>query len=126
MVSILDHEIANRLTFDTSSCPCGGTYQGQPPPQALCFSQGRAERLVMSRKGPWEGYRRQAKRRLARRLLPAFLCVHMFIERETSGCEAASRMFNRKFEECDIHRNLPKIQYFLDLISALGYLWLFL
>ena len=30
----------------------------QPPPQALCFSQGRGERLVMSRKGPWEGYKR--------------------------------------------------------------------
>ena len=33
----------------------------QPPPQALRFSQGRCERLVMSRKGPWEGYRQQAK-----------------------------------------------------------------
>ena len=33
----------------------------QPPPQALRFSQGRGERLVMKRKGPWEGYRRQAK-----------------------------------------------------------------
>ena len=33
----------------------------QPPPQALRFSQGRGERLVMNRKGPWEGYRRQAK-----------------------------------------------------------------
>ena len=95
-VSILDHEIANRLTFDTSSCPCGGAYQGQPLPQALRFSQGRGERLVMNHKGPWEGYRRQAKRRLARCLLPAFLCVHMFMERETSGCEAVSRMFNRK------------------------------
>ena len=28
-----------------------------------------------------------------------------------------------KFEECDIHRNLPKIQYFLGLISALVSLW---
>ena len=28
----------------------------------------------MNRKGPWEGYTRQAKRRLARCLLPAFLC----------------------------------------------------
>ena len=95
-VSILDHEIAKRLTFDTSSCPCGGAYQGQPLPQALRFSQGRGERLVMNHKGPWEGYRRQAKPRLACWLLPAFLCVHMFMERETSGCEAASRMFNRK------------------------------
>ena len=43
---------------------------------------------MMNRKGPWEGYRRQAKRRLARCLLPAFLCAHIFIERETSGYEA--------------------------------------
>ena len=49
--------------------------QWQPPPQALRFSQGRGERLVMSCKGPWEGYRRQAKRRLARCLLSAFLCA---------------------------------------------------
>ena len=33
--------------------------QFQPPPHALPFSQGRGERLVMSRKGPWEGYRPQ-------------------------------------------------------------------
>ena len=30
----------------------------QPPPQALRFSHCRGERLVMNRKGPWEGYRR--------------------------------------------------------------------
>ena len=30
----------------------------QPPPQALRFSLCRGERLVMNRKGPWEGYRR--------------------------------------------------------------------
>ena len=28
--------------------------------------------------------------RLARCLLPAFLCAHIFIERERSGCEAVS------------------------------------
>ena len=33
---------------------------------------------MMSRKGPWEGYN----------LLPAFLCAHILIERETSGYEA--------------------------------------
>ena len=43
---------------------------------------------MMNRKRPWEGYRRKAKRRLARCLLPAFLCAHIFIERETSGYEA--------------------------------------
>ena len=42
----------------------------------------------MNRKGPWEGYGRQAKRRLARCLIPAFLCAHIFIKRETSGYEA--------------------------------------
>ena len=50
--------------------------------------RARNEWLVMNRKGPWEGYRRQAKRRLARCLLPAFLCAHIFIKRETSGYEA--------------------------------------
>ena len=44
--------------------------------------------LVINRKGPWEGYRRQAKRRLAYCLHPAFFCTHIFIERETSGYEA--------------------------------------
>ena len=44
---------------------------------------------MMNRKGPWEGYRRQAKQAgLARCLLPAFLCAHIFIGRETSGYEA--------------------------------------
>ena len=51
------------------------------------FSQCRGKRLVMNRKRPWEGYRQQAKRRLARCLLPAFLCAHIFIERETCGYE---------------------------------------
>ena len=51
-------------------------------------ASAKRERLVMNRKGPWEGYRRQAKRRLARCLLPAFLCPHIFFERETSGYEA--------------------------------------
>ena len=74
-------------TFDCSIVP------GQAPPQALRFSQGRGERLVTNRKGPWEGYRRRAKRRLARCLLPAFLCEHILVERETSGYEAGPRSF---------------------------------
>ena len=41
---------------------------------------------MMSRKGPWEGYRRKAKSRLARCLLPAFFAL----ARETSGYEADS------------------------------------
>ena len=49
----------------------------------------------MHRKGPWEGYRR---------LLPAFLCAHIFIlerererERETSGYEAVAALCQRRF-----------------------------
>ena len=74
-------------TFDCSQVP------GHPTAQALRFLQGKGERLVMNRKGPWEGYRRRAKRRLARCLLPAFLCAHILIERETSGYEAGPRSF---------------------------------
>ena len=36
----------------------------QPPSQALRLSQGRGERLVTSRKRPWEGYRRLSPSRL--------------------------------------------------------------
>ena len=43
---------------------------------------------MINRKGPWEGYERQAKRCLARCFLPAFLFANIFIERETSGYEA--------------------------------------
>ena len=56
--------------------------RGQPSPQTLRFSQGKGERLVMNSKGPWG---------LACCLLPAFLCVHIFIEKETSEEEAVSR-----------------------------------
>ena len=56
----------------------------------FCMAEASAIRewVVMNRKGPWEGYRRQAKRRLARCLLPAYLCAHIFIKRETSRYEA--------------------------------------
>ena len=37
---------------------------------------------MMNRKGPWEGYRRQAKRCFARCFLLAFFCAHTFIKRE--------------------------------------------
>ena len=42
----------------------------------------------MNYKGPCEGYS------LARCLLPAFLCMHIFIEREMSGYEAEARHWN--------------------------------
>ena len=38
----------------------------------------------MNRKEPWEGYY----------LLPAFLCAHIFIERETSGYEAEDEEYH--------------------------------
>ena len=63
-------------------------YQFSLPLRSFVFriveASAKRERLVMNRKGPWGGYRRQAKRRL----LPAFLCPHFFFERETSGYEA--------------------------------------
>ena len=59
--------------------------QGQPPPQVLRFSQGRGERLVMNRKGPWEGYRRQANPVVS---FPAsFARTFSSTERETTGYE---------------------------------------
>ena len=55
----------------------------QPSPQALRFSQGRGARLVMSRKGSWEGYRRQVKPVVP--FPPSFARA-----RETSGYEAVT------------------------------------
>ena len=58
----------------------------QPPPR---FSQGRGERETSDR---WWTTRDHGKgtdgRHLARCLLPAFLCAHIFIKRETSGYKA--------------------------------------
>ena len=67
LISCIDHDdfvpFVNRLLAAArgllpedekeEKCPRGyKTGQEQPPPQALRFSQGRGERLVMSRKGP--------------------------------------------------------------------------
>ena len=50
----------------------------------------------MNRKGPWEGYRQQAKPKAKPRcVLPAFLCAHIFIKRETSGYEAATALVGK-------------------------------
>ena len=49
----------------------------QPPPQALRFSQGRGERLVINCKGPWEGCRRQGK--------PVFSFPPSFARKFSSG-----------------------------------------
>ena len=50
---------------------------------------------MMNRKELWETSGRRAKRRLARCLLPAFLCAHIFIERETSGYEPVVTAIHR-------------------------------
>ena len=57
----------------------------QPPPQALRFSHGRGERETSDW---WWTARDHGKGTDARCLLPAFLCAHIFIKRETSGYEA--------------------------------------
>ena len=54
----------------------------QPPPQALRFSQGRGERLMNRRKGPWEGYRRQGGSPFSPSRLP--LRAHVHRERDVS------------------------------------------
>ena len=58
-------------------------------------ASGKCERLVMSRKGPWDWGTdgRRSARRLARCLLPVFLCAHIFIDRETSGYEAGVLLY---------------------------------
>ena len=116
MVSILDHEIVNRLTFDTSSCPCGGAYQGQPLPQALRFSQGRGER---GDHGKGTDGRRSAVSPVVS-FPPSFACTCSWRERRL-GARQYQGCLTAKFEGYDIHRNFPKIQYFLDLISVLGF-----
>ena len=54
----------------------------QPPPQALRFSHGRGERETSDW---WWTARDHGKGRDGSCLLPAFLCAHIFIKRETSG-----------------------------------------
>ena len=61
-------------------------------------ASAKREWLVMNRRGPWEGYS----------FLPAFLCAHIFIERETSGYEADNDQFFRKhIPYIDSCLNLP-------------------
>ena len=45
-------------------------------------ASAKREWLVTKRSGPWEGRRRHAKRHFALFLLPIFLCVQIFIQRE--------------------------------------------
>ena len=54
-------------------------------------ASAKRERLVTKRNRPWEGEKRQAKRRIARILFTSFLSAQIFIERETFdtfGCKA--------------------------------------
>ena len=54
----------------------------QPPPQALRLSHGRGAKQVTGDEPQGTS--------LARCILPAFLCAHIFIKREASGYEVAS------------------------------------
>ena len=64
----------------------------QPPPQALRFSHRRGERETRvtgdEPQGTMGRVQTAGEARLARCLLPAFLCAHIFIGRETSVYEA--------------------------------------
>ena len=59
------------------------------PPQALRFSRRRGERETQvtgyEPQGTMGRVQTAGEARLARCLPPAFLCAHIFIERETSG-----------------------------------------
>ena len=73
----------------------------------------------MNRKGPWEGYRQQAK------LLPAFLCAHIFIKRETSGYEAVADLVFKMAgslmaDEFEIFRNGFRPVHFATLENKIA------
>ena len=56
------------------------------------------------------GEARCPKRSLARCLLPAFHCAHIFIKRETSGYEAGFKRFTKKRQDY----NCDKLLSFVD------------
>ena len=63
----------------------------QPPPQALRFSHGRGERETrVTGEEPQGTMGRVQTAGEARCLRPAFLCAHIFSERETSAYEAGN------------------------------------
>ena len=72
-------------------------YPRQPPPQALRFSHRRGERETRvtgdEPQGTMGRVQMAGEARLARCLLPAFLCAHIFIDRETCGYEAVPTIF---------------------------------
>ena len=59
----------------------------------------------------------------SRSLSPSRLPLRAHVHRERRlGARQYQGCLTAKFEGCDIHRNFPKIQYFLDLISALAFM----
>ena len=58
----------------------------------------------------------RSARRLARCLLPAFLCAHIFIKRETSGYEAGSVFSLRRLSASSVFEDL-KIEEFTILLQ---------
>ena len=77
---------------------------------------------MMNFKEPWEG---------CRRLLPAFLCAHIFIERETSGYEAAENVRCEPHGTCTLIENSmdsplvcsPLLVFPLLLFTALAWMY---
>ena len=67
----------------------------QPPPQALRFLQGRG--AAGDEPQGTMGRVQTAVEALC--LLPAFFCAHIFIDRETSGYEAAVAISRLEFQE---------------------------
>ena len=73
----------------------------QPPPQALRFSHGRGERetrVTCDELQRTMGRVQTAGEAPLPRPLPAFLCAHIFIERETSGLKSGVKWENKKYK----------------------------
>ena len=71
-------------------------------------ASAKREWLVMNRKGPWEGYRRQAKPVVS--FPPSF--ARIFSSRETSGYEAASS------EQCYWPNEKPGASLFTSILRG--------
>ena len=91
-----NHPMQNRPKPDSQGSQ--GTLSLQPPPQALRFSHGERETRVTGDEPQGTMGRVQTAGEV-RCLLPAFLCAHIFIKRETSGYEAAFAHLQKKWRE---------------------------
>ena len=99
--------------------------------QALRFSRRRGERETRvtgdEPQGNMGRVQTAGEARLARCLLPAFLCAHIFIERETSGYEAATgachiwkmRTINHRFY-CKFDWKRPLETTLIDVLYMIG------